>query len=378
MLIDLLTYLFSLLIRLINKMKDKFLEKFKQRIEYQLDPSNSINYLFDFINKHNVMSVEIDDIYFGQKNSKRFFLCILNCIFVWLFQVVFYYILVFHNWIFHHPNLPDQFEALIFCGVSLSLPIAVMKTVYLKIEINDNLSFLKFIYYLKQNWKRKHQLNDASFKKLCNLLIINNLFVIDLLTPSILITVFITLIHIYLITNSNTWLIMSPFILYNVYLQSITSASIGSIITISILYYKLLYDQINDKIKLICKSKLLTRIHRLSLFKAIQQHNLCSIQLNKMNLLFNLTAAIATVILSLNQLILINAIMNITSFYFNIALIFISIMVFICNFILTYFFSLQIKSAHQSYQQLFSLIKFKFSLPLKWQVNHYTNNNYDN
>ena len=185
--------------------------------------------------------------------------------------------------------------------------------------------YLKFIYYLKQNWKRKHQLNDASFKKLCNLLIINNLFVIDLLTPSILITVFITLIHIYLITNSNTWLIMSPFILYNVYLQSITSASVGSIITISILYYKMLYDQINNKIKLICKSELLTRIHRLNLFKAIRQHNLCSIQLNKINLLFRLTAAIANVTLSLNQLILINTIMNITSYYFIIALIFISL-----------------------------------------------------
>ena len=40
---------------------------------------------------------------------------------------------------------------------------------------------LKFIYCLKQNWKRKHQLNDVNFKKLFNLLIINNkLFVINL------------------------------------------------------------------------------------------------------------------------------------------------------------------------------------------------------
>lgn len=359
-------------------MTNKLLQKFRQRVEYHLDPSNSINYLFDFINKHNVISVGIDDIYFGHKNSKRFSMCILNCIFVWLFQVVFYYILVFHNWIFHYPNLPDQFEALVFCCTSLSLPIATMKTVYLKIQLNDNLSFLKFIYYLKQNFKQKHQLNDVNFKRLCKLLIVNNLFVIDLLVPSILITVFISLIHVYLITNSNIWLIISPFILYNVYLQSITSASMGSIITISILYYKLLYDQINDKIKLICKSELLTRIHRLNLFKAIRQHNLCSIQLNKINLLFRLTAAVANVTLSLNQLILINALINITSYYFNITLIFISIMVFICNFILTYFFSLQIKSAHQSYQQLFSLIKFQFPLPFKWQVNNYTNNNYDN
>ena len=139
-------------------------------------------------------------------------------------------------------------------------------------------------------------------------------------------------------------------------------------------YYKLRFDQLNDQIKAIIpkgKGKIINFKVEKQLLNLIDQHNQLAIEVNGMNMMIRRTAAAFFITLS---------IIKIMSLYLMIYQKHLLSRLFVINVFFTFFFfgfgmsltfSLQIKSAHQSYKLINSIIsKQRMRLAFRIKVSY--------
>ena len=335
---------------------------------------NSLKSFTEIAMKYFVISVNFDEIYHEYKNPKQFKKCVLVYVLTW-FTTFYALSFVLSDGMYSlidSPFLPDNFGILLLLAVFASTIILVGKTDLLLGEIKSNLNSFKIFYYLINDHKSKHKLTSANCKKLAILSRILEIFLIDYAIRFFII--FGILVFLKIVIECKTYVLQWSIILvfFPMYLIYVfTAVTLFFIFYILLLYYKLLFDQISHHFKLIHdkKSLVINISKEKRLIKLIYQHNLASIKIHQINLLFRRTAAFVFIVFSFLKIISFYLIIYSDDIIITIVLVNLVIVVIIFGFGMSYLFSLQIKSAHQSYQTIHSFIcKYKMRFYLKLKV----------
>ena len=125
----------------------------------------------------------------------------------------------------------------------------VCKTYFLLGEINYNLSPLKIFYYLMNDLKSKHKLSNENYKKLPILSRLTQIVILDYGAPAIAFGSFLFLLKITILSNNFAWKFAFIFVTPTLMISPFTDAPMICIIITMLTYYKLLFEQINHKIK---------------------------------------------------------------------------------------------------------------------------------
>ena len=357
------------IIRLKSKVNDFFLMNY------------SLNHLIKLMEKLYVISIDFDDIYYGFKNPRRFIICVLICAYVWLttFQLSLFCVSDYLYSLIDNPFLPQFYRTFMLLGVISLIMINVNKTDLLLGEISHNLSPFKIFYYLMNDIKSKHKLNYKNYKKLGILLRFLQISMIDYGSTIMFFGTFLFMLKISILSRNLFWIYsilisMTPTFLFCTFSVN----CFNCILIITFTYYKMLFDQINDQIKLISKENLLllkkkniNKVQRndRQLIELINQHNQTSIEIYKINMTFRRTAASIFISYTFIKIISLYLVMNLNNILIKIITVNAFVLAFICGFGISFLFSQQINSAKKSYNFIHSIIcSHKMHLPIKFKV----------
>ena len=165
------------IVRIINYLDLKY-EQIKAKIlNYILSPQS----YFDFIKslrKFNIISFDLNEIYFGYSNSKRYIISLLNCLFLWIAMFIMILIYALYgqlNQIYHLNEYFEHVKQMILLAIDGLFLAAMLKTDSIFEERKYNLRCFKLFYYLAHDLKHKHKLNDKNYKILTTFARITNL-----------------------------------------------------------------------------------------------------------------------------------------------------------------------------------------------------------
>ena len=349
-------------------------------LEYEQIKVKILNYILmpqnysDFIKsskQFNIVSLGLDEIYFGYSNSKRYIISLINCLCLWITILVMILFYALYDQINQIYNLNEYFDhskqtiLLIIDGLFLA---AMLKTDLIIEERKYNLRCFKIFYYLAHDLKNKHKLNDKQYKILTIFIKISNLG-LKIGTPIYAATV----IGLYL--SSGIWkesIFVNCFALTSLYLFFITISLYTIFIDLTFIYsfyYKSLFDQINHSIKSLHEHSNYLVLNT-KLLRQINEHYYVSNEIAKLNLFIR--KSIATFFITSSTIIHIQIYLAIYSNKFIYKLIWsiIGYGFFFLGFGLCYLLSLISKSARQSYNEIFPiLIHRKTNLRVKLRVN---------
>ena len=137
-------------------------------------------------------------------------------------------------------------------------------------------------------------------------------------------------------------------------------------------YYKMRFDQITEEIKSIVKdgetTKTINKRRKKKVIYLINQHNVASIEIHKMNLTMRRVVAMVFIVLSLVKMISVYLMISLKHTLLKIFVINLFGIFFIFDFGLTFLFSYQIKSTHNSLKLFYSIVcncKMRLSFRLK-------------
>ena len=356
-----------------------WIKNFKHKLIELFLFENSIKTLSNTMKNGFVISIGFDEIYNGIKNPKRFKLCIILCLIMWF--ATFWHILLLTPPIWSlvsGPFLPDHFKTSIFVANVTFLLAAVEKIDYPLAEKNGNLDMLKILHILISHKDSKsHKLNEKNYKKLALLsqIVITLIEYYGVSILSILVNSVIFLVAYLSYQNCGQfyWLIHSIVMSLPYVIMFITILSTGCILFILFIYYKMRFDQLNDKIILIIANRIGKRISiekEKSIYRLINEHNLLSIEIHKVNLFYRRTAATFFLFSSFVKITIVYVTIYSHHTLLKILIANAFVLCFIFAFALSTSFSLQINSAKSSYKIIHSLVcTGKMRLQLKLKVN---------
>ena len=334
----------------------------------------SMNQMMKIAVKYFLISISLNDIYYGNKNPKQFKKCVLTCILIWLMTLSLISFVLSDDMysLIDSPFLPRHFRTLLSLLSISSIMLLTAKTDLLLGEIKSNLDQFKIFYYLINNIKSKHKLSKQNYKKIS---IFSRILQICLMDYAIRFgIIFGSLIFIKIAIQSKNLVLQLYLIILGIpmiIICAFAGASLFFIFYILFYYYKLIFDQINNRFVRFRnrKSSVINKTTEIELIKLIKQHNLVSIEMNEINLLFRRTAAFIFIVFSFIKIISLYLMMHSNDIIFTIILVNVVVLFLIFGLGLSCLFSLQIKSAHQSYQTIHSIIcKYKMRFYLKIKV----------
>ena len=225
---------------------------------------NSLCHLENVIKKFYISSIGNNDIYYGNKNTKRFVISFVNWIIIWS-SLVLFLSLSLSDYLFSQMDISlfsGHLRLLIMLVASFNFMNAIIKMDWIFGEINYNLSPFKVIYYLMMDLKHKHKLNDKNYKKLAILSRITQIMLMDCGTILIVVVTILIFIKLCILSGKFLWIsfifLLTPVMIINLTISTITIC----FVIIIFAYYKLLFDQINNQI-----NYTLNLINELTLFK---------------------------------------------------------------------------------------------------------------
>ena len=136
----------------------KIVPKFNNFMSDNFMVDKYFNEMSNYMLKYNILSIGIDDIIEGRKNSKKWILSTMNCVLLWLMFIVSISFLLSNqliNLIKNSLILIDQLKQSIGAMATLLFMIANFKTDLLIEVKRNNLTWLKFFYYLMINDQSK-------------------------------------------------------------------------------------------------------------------------------------------------------------------------------------------------------------------------------
>ena len=348
-------------------------EKVKQFLNEYFSFKNSLENLMNFTKKYYIFFIDFSDMHF--KNRKRFKIIIAICVMLWM--VTFHHLLIVTSNDFYSmidgSFLPDFTRTVLLLLLNFFVFASTLRTDLLIGEISFNLKPLEVFYFLMQNIESKHRLTDANYKKLAILSRIIQMIFLNYVSKFL---TGLTVVNIVVITiNSQRFIfyllavLITPF--YVILIIIMTSCC--CVIYIYFLYYKLIFDQINDQFKCLffdSRSKIIFKSKENQLIQLINEHNLAAIQVHKMNLILRRTSAVMFITYSFAKMITLFLIMNLRDHLMKILIANVFMILLIFGFGVSILYSLQVKSAHKSYQ-LFHLIvcRYKIRFLLRLKVN---------
>ena len=306
------------------------------------------------------------------KNRKRFKLCVLNCIISWI-VCLFHFSLLTNDYMFSlikNPSLPADFNILNLLLLLFLIHASIIKTDFLFGEINYNLSPFKICYLIIKDIKSEHKLSEQNYNRLAILIQITIIGLIYYGLPILLIVIITIESFVVMNTSRVLWVVNEITIFFvNGYIVIATggvAAICGS------LYYKIRFDQLNHQIKSIILNgnlKFITKTREELLMNLINEHNQLAIQVYKLNMMLRRSVASCFINFSLMKIISLHLMLNTKDWLSKILAINAFALYFVFGFIITYLFSLQIKSAHQTLQLIHLVVcKGKIKLKLKLKV----------
>ena len=350
----------------------------KNRRENYFQLSNSLGHLMKTSKRFYVTSIGFDQIFYGTKNPKRFRICVLTCIYCWLViigQIVFISSDKLYAK-FDGPNVPKHFRILhVMAMIGFSLA-CIVKTEFIIGEKIYHLKPLRVFYCLINNWKFsiiKHNLNVKNYKRLAFLTRISQMFMLDYCVPIIIFVGTLIIGRTALLTGQLFW-ILEVIHLIPLYLWASYAIAFGFVIFyVYFSYYKMLFDQLNVKIKQIIPNgrwKLIFDRREKLLINLIQEHNQLANEIHQLNLIARRISAAMFITMSFIKIISLYLLIYMKEkslMRFLVANVFICFLFF--SFVLNYFLSQQIKSAHKSDQFIYSIVcKYKMSLNLRLKL----------
>ena len=341
---------------------------------------NSLEHLENFIKKYYVFSVVFNDIYYGNVNMKRFIIFIVNWAFGW-FAVLYFLSFIFSDTMFSLMNVPsfsgERLKLLWLLEAMIFVLVAVVKTDILLGQIHYNLSPFKVIYYLMNDLKQLHKLNEKNYKKLAILSRSIQFLFMDCVTFVLVITVTLFMTKIAILSGKIFW-IWGNITVILIIITSLTTATSSVCLAIIMLsYYTMIFDQINDEINLISnekstffkRRKIINKAKQKQVISLIHEHNLAAIEIHKFNLIIRRSVGCFFINFAMMKIISLYLVVNSNEFFTKLFLIEFNFVMLIAGFTLSYLFSSQIKSAHQPLKAVHSIVsKYKMNLKLKLKV----------
>ena len=315
--------------------------------------------------------MDINEIIHENRNKIRFRMTIVNMIYFLLFLTVNLFLFSTSDYLFsllRFNSMPDQIKSMMLTISFGSLLLVSIRIDLMKDGIKSKLSSLKIFYYPIHNLQSKHKLTSANSNRLAILSRIIQMIVLDVGMPTVIILIITMICLIAILTRKLVW-ILQTIVCTPAIINGITFSCWLYIVFVIFLYYKFRFDQINHRIKsLIPNGKVIGKRRQRYLIKLINQQNLASIKIYKINLMIRRTAA-AIFTYSITKANMIYLLIKFNNVLVKIIMFnaFISLALF--SFVLSYLFMKQIKSAHQSYKLIDSVIcTFKMNLRFKLKV----------
>ena len=332
----------------------------------------SLDHLINCSKEFNVISIGFDQINHQMKNPKRFRMCILYCVLIW-FVTLYHLVIVISDDLFSiidGPFLPIHYRTLLSLVVINFIWVSVIKTDFMLGEINCNLNPFKVFHFLINNLESEHKLTKINYKLLA---IWSRLIQLCLLNLGIPITIMLAILinsYFAIFSQKLIWIFEATFFSLIYICIGFTAATWMCIVYIIFPYYKFRFDQIHHQIQLLLPNgKIFSRTREKLLTKLIDEHNKLSIEIYKMNLMIRKTAAITLITFSIVKILSLYLMINMKEIIMKVTVTNIFFLCFIFGLGLCYLFTLQIKSAHQSYKLLDSMVcKYKMRLQFKFKV----------
>ena len=345
------------------------LNEIKMKIKAYLLSPECFDKLFKTMKKMNLISIDLDDIYFGFINSKRHFISMIDCIILWVAVLICLFIFCsfdFWNDQIHLTKYYNQMKQLLFLLNALLITASMLKSDIFLEEHYYNLQSLKFFHYLNYDLKQMHKLNDKHYKILTVLTRLSSLFWFKIYFPLALTVVPLIFVATGILKESFLFDFLILVIYYvDIKIQAIYS-SLLSLILITSFYYKYKFDQINKSVRSIASSD---SIPSIELWHFINEHNLITIEVNKLNLFIRRSTAVLFVTSGIIEDMFIYLAIYSDNIIHKILLSFLAIAYFFIGFAYCYLISLVSTSAHRSYKIIFSILnKRTTNLRLKIKV----------
>ena len=362
-------------IKMVRDIMKRYFSKLKKRIKEYFLMERSCGHLMETAKNFYFFSIGIDEIYGGMKNSKRFGISIFH----FMNLIIFTFILI----LFSLSNnvysmikvdiLPRHFRVLIMLFTLAFIWICFIKIDMILAEINFNLSPLKVFYFLINNIYSKHKLMNLNYNRLAILSRFTAIILLDYGVPITISIAMGSIVFVAILSQKIIWILLSIYFVPLHLIASIAFIFWNGINLILFSYYKLRFDQIHSSFESIVPNGfVISKRKEIQLTNLIKEHNSVSNEIKKLNLMIRKSACIAVVLNSANKnLILYLLTLHNDNIFVKLFLYCVFVVLFIMGFALTYLFSRQIKSAHQSYKLIYSILcnlkmrmKFKFKVIL--------------
>lgn len=229
-------------------------------------------------------------------------------------------------------------------------------------------------YFLINNIKSKHRLSDLHYNRLA---VSSRMILIDVLdygTPIMEVIAIGLIIWMGIVWQKFIWILSWIYFTPGLLIACVNFSCWIYSVFILVSYYKLRYDQIHSEIKSIIPNGQLNvinkRIER-KLANLIGEHKVISNEIAKLNLMLRRAAGGLAIFLITDRIIVLYLLISFKNNIFVIVmLLYQFLMLFIFSFATTFLCSQQIKSAHQSYKLIQSvLFRFDMRLPFRRKVN---------
>ena len=270
----------------------KIQQFFKSRRDHYFQLSNSLDHLMKTSKRFYVTSIGFDQIFYGTKNPKRFWICLLTCIYCWL-VIIGQIILISNDEIyskFDGPFVPEHFRTVhVMAMIGYGLA-CIMKTELLIGENKYNLKPLRMFYSLMNNWKFsliKHNLNVQNYKRLAYLSRIMQTFGMDYLSPILILISSLIIIKTAFSSGQLFWFFEAFQCIPMYFLGNYSIAVSLVIIYVYFSYYKMVFDQINVKIKEIIPNgrwRFIIGRKEEMIINLIEEHNQLANEIHELNL----------------------------------------------------------------------------------------------
>ena len=343
-----------------------------------------IDLLFNFMHKHHMISIKLDDIFNEHENINKFgkFMCWCNDGCIWANLLMVIIMVSKFKWLFVHPKLPPELNVFFVLLQVIHFFAAVFRMDLLLSESKDNLRSLKPFYDLKYydkehlkniNARMSHneidiRLNKSNYKKLSILSGAIHLLFIKQSIPFAMLSFLVVMTMICLITKSLIWMMAMPFFMYTSYNICLGCFVAGTFFYIILSYYRMLFSQINLEIKQISKSSLRKSLNRLP--HLIHEHRKISYEIHKMNLALRRSLGALFITGSFGEMLSLYIFINVNHSYIVLLDGFIMFTFVIACLGISTLFSLQVNSAQKSSKFIYSILIKHNNLgrKTKWKV----------
>lgn len=359
------------------EIETEFYRRINRKLSEVINLPNVIKLIGHLNKKSNFFSVDFTEIYFGQMNIIRylvnwFHFILINCGFLTLLIFIIndnLYSLVDNEF------LPKNTKSILVVGL-----IFIFLTISFRFDIlinewHHHLKPFKFMYYLQENIEMEHGLTRRNLFKLS---MITKLFDYAFRIGASLALTVISSVILYVAIRSGRLIIfiLYPVFIYLIIFVVITICICAVLSVISLYYYILTFDQLNQQFESIEKRSFgrVSLMNQMKLIRLVKRHDKKAQELNMFNLMIRRTVGVYWVSIALLQMLPLHIFLEedeVLFFQFFYFVYVIGALSF--GFAVSVLLSWQIRSAHQPIKSIYKILNRnshhkQSSFYFKWKV----------